>query len=136
MFSKKAQGEVITTVLIILLVLAAIVIVWQVVNNTVKKGGEAISTQSECLGFTITLSKATADNKVNAVPSKDAKIIIYENNAVLGDTGSSATTAGSTFTSSVVAVGGGSTITAKGKITPVGTTTEVLCDGMNSITMP
>ena len=51
MKTKKAQSELITTVLIILLVLAAVVIVWQVVQSTVKKGGTAVTTQSECLGL-------------------------------------------------------------------------------------
>lgn len=53
MLRKKAQGEIITTVLIILLVLAAIVIVWQVVNSTVKAGGEQISKQTSCIGVSM-----------------------------------------------------------------------------------
>ena len=57
MFSKKSQSEIITTVLIILLVLAAIVIVWQVVNNTVSKAGNTVTSQSNCIGVSLSVTK-------------------------------------------------------------------------------
>ena len=56
---KKAQGQIITTILIILLVLAAIVIVWQVVNRTVSESAEEGSTQSDCIGSSVTIESAT-----------------------------------------------------------------------------
>jgi hypothetical protein len=59
---KKAQGEIITTVLIILLVLAAIVIVWQVVNSTVRSGGEQVQSQSSCLGVSMEITNAEVGN--------------------------------------------------------------------------
>ena len=58
--SKRAQAQIITTVLIILLVLAAVVIVWQVVNMTVKSGGEEITSQSSCIGMNLVVVSADA----------------------------------------------------------------------------
>lgn len=42
--SKKSQSQIITTVLIILMVLGAIVIVWNVVNISIKKSADQVST--------------------------------------------------------------------------------------------
>lgn len=67
MFSKKAQSEIITTVLIILLVLAAVVIVWQVVQNTVTKGGEAVTAGASCIGIGLTIDSVIADDSENNV---------------------------------------------------------------------
>ncbi len=66
MKTKKAQSEIITTVLIILLVLAAVVIVWQVVQGTVKKGGEAITAGSACIGLSLNIDTA-ANNTATSV---------------------------------------------------------------------
>ena len=136
MFNKKAQGEIITTVLIILLVLAAIVIVWQVVNSTIKKGGEAVTTQSECLGFTIALSEdnpTLATTTINAIPSKNvASLIVYKNGAQLG-------TPAATNMGAVYNTGAGNTATTGDVITSAGIVgtapNTVLCNGMNSITV-
>lgn len=57
--NKKAQSEIITTVLIILLVLAAIVIVWQVVQGTIKKGAGEVERQTDCIGITLDIEKAS-----------------------------------------------------------------------------
>ena len=61
---KKAQGQIITTILIILLILAAIVIVWQVVNRTVQKGADEISTQTDFIGITLEIESAYADGNI------------------------------------------------------------------------
>ncbi|MDD5191999.1 MAG: hypothetical protein PHH54_06715 [Candidatus Nanoarchaeia archaeon] len=57
--NKRGQSEIITTVLIILLVLAAIVIVWQVVKSTVESGSEQVSSQSSCMGVSLSMSNTS-----------------------------------------------------------------------------
>ncbi|VVB78901.1 Uncharacterised protein [uncultured archaeon] len=70
MFSKKAQSEIITTVLIILLVLAAIVIVWQVVQGTIKKGGDQVTKQGSCIGVAMDVVPVGATNTVFSIIRK------------------------------------------------------------------
>ena len=133
--NKKAQGEIITTVLIILLVLAAIVIVWQVVNSTITKGGAQVTTQSECLGFTIALAKVspTGATFISAIPSKAASIIVYKNGVVMTGGPAGAVPMGQVYTTTVTAITG-DVITSAGTITS-STGAIVLCSGMNSLTV-
>ncbi len=62
--SKHSQSEVITTVLIILLVLAAVIIVWQVVQSTIKSGGQQITEQNKCIGIDFAVKNTSATDWV------------------------------------------------------------------------
>jgi len=128
MISKKAQGEIITTVLIILVVLAAVVIVWQVVNGTIRKGSDAITAQTTCMGLTIDIV-VNGTNYINIRPSKDiGGYKIYRNGAQLG-TGGGNISSFSTGSSNVSAgnVSSGDIITVAGKIG------NQWCEGANSV---
>lgn len=70
MISKKAQSEIITTVLIILLVLAAIVIVWQVVSGTMGKTKGQIDVTKQCIGITMSVTKAINGSEDGTIPGK------------------------------------------------------------------
>lgn len=125
---KKAQGEIITTVLIILLVLAAIVIVWQVVNSTVKKGGDAVTAQSECLGLAIELTEDT-DGTIIVKPNKD--IIgyrVYFNGVQQGTPAGNGTSIG-TFTSTDSTYNP----TVGVKVTSAGKIGSQWCNGLNEL---
>lgn len=127
--NKKAQSELITTVLIILLVLAAIVIVWQVVQKTVTKGGEEVTSQSECLGLSIELAYNSVDKTVNVKPSKKIDgFRVYQGGEQVGSDGA-AVNAYETGKSSALAAGTDTKITSAGKIG------NQWCEGMEEITV-
>ncbi len=133
--SKRSQGEIITTVLIILLVLAAIVIVWQVVNSTVKKGSEAVDTQSDCLGLSIELSEATPGGAIVIKPNKDISgYRIYFNGAIQG------TPVSGVYPGDTIAVGAFATVTttynpaATVIVTSAAKIGSQWCNGLNEFT--
>lgn len=126
--NKKAQGQIITTILIILLVLAAIVIVWQVVNRTVTEGGEEITAQAGCLGFTVAIAdKAAGATTVSGVPSKkvtDMTFYVVDGSYALGAAVEAGDSSGPVTVPALV----------KGdKITASGVVDGQLCQGMNEV---
>ena len=130
MIKKKGQAEIITTVLIILLVLAAIVIVWQVVNSTIKSGGEAIEEQSKCLDLTVEVTNInTTSNTVTIKPNKDIDSFrVYVNGALFGTDGAAVNAFETDSITDAAGVNVGDVITTAGKFG------EVWCDGKSSMT--
>ena len=134
-FKKKGQAEIITTVLIILLVLAAIVIVWQVVNSTLRGGGEAIESQSNCLDLTVEITNINKAGTgiVTIKPNKDiAGFRVYVNGAKYGENNDAVTVyAFETDTSTGQA---GESIATEDVVTTAGLVGSTWCDGKSSMT--
>lgn len=124
MYNKKGQAEVITTVLIILLVLAAIVIVWQVVNSTVKNAADEVESQSECIGFLVTIGPLKSGAQISGYPNKAVQsITFYVNGKNVATSG--ALTAGQSYTTTSITP----PLVTEDIITVVGTIKNQLCDG-------
>ena len=123
-WSKRGQAEVITTVLIILLVLAAIVIVWQGVNSTVSKAGSEVESQSECLGFFVTLGEIKAGGQISGYSNKDVQsLTFYVNGASVSKSGPLSVGKSYTVNDLAIPLVSGDIITAAGIIN------NQLCDG-------
>ena len=123
MLNKKGQAEIITTVLIILLVLAAVIIVWQVVNNTVKGAAKEVESQSECLGFYVTLGPVKSGGQISGYPNKAVEGLTFYVNGKVFSTGGALTAGQPHTTTSSTALATGDIVTATGTIK------GQLCDG-------
>jgi len=134
---KKAQSQIITTVIIILLVLAAVVIVWQVVNTTVKSGGEEVQTQSGCIGLMVEVTKADATAATNNIAVKPNKNIngfrVYVDGVKVSEIGTDAKAVGAFETETITygALVKGEEVTTAGLVTTAGIG-ETWCEGMSS----
>ena len=122
---KKGQAEVITTVLIILLVLAAVVIVWQVVNKTVSNAADEVDSQSDCLGFLVTIGDVKAGGQISGYPNKAVQSLTFYTNGKNFST-SGALTAGQSYITNNPST---NSLVAGDVITAVGTINSKLCDG-------
>lgn len=125
MQNKKGQAEVITTVLIILLVLAAVVIVWQVVNSIIKNAANEVESQSECIGFLVTIGPLKSGGQISGYPNKAVQSMTFHINGKNIFQASGALTAGQSYTTSSI----NPLLVTGDIITAVGTIKNQLCDG-------